>query len=158
MSPGATSSDSWAQTGPGRRRRCGSSPPSSPPRVAARRSTDTPSPRGGGTPPRRAQPLPPPPPILLLDEPAGGLDPQGIRFFRDLVRKLQGEGKTVFLSSHILSEVEQTCTTVGIIHRGRMVVVERMDALRQRNGEGAGARVEGEGDRPSPPGMPGVLG
>ena len=98
------------------------------------------------------------PPILLLDEPAGGLDPQGIRFFRDLVRKLQGEGKTVFLSSHILSEVEQTCTTVGIIHRGRMVVVERMDALRQRIGEGAVARIEVECDLPSPAVMQAILG
>ncbi len=91
------------------------------------------------------------PPILLLDEPAGGLDPQGIRFFRDLVRKLQADGKTVFLSSHILSEVEQTCTTVGIIHKGRMLAVDRMDALRHRIGASALARVEVECDIPSPP-------
>ncbi len=74
------------------------------------------------------------PPILLLDEPAGGLDPQGIRFFRDLVRGFQRKGKTVLLSSHILSEVEQTCTTVGIINRGAMVVVDRMEGLRQKIG------------------------
>ncbi len=90
------------------------------------------------------------PPILLLDEPAGGLDPQGIRFFRDLVRKLQGEGRTVFLCSHILSEVEQTCTTVGIIHRGKMVAVDRMDALRQKIGSGAVSRVDVECDLPPP--------
>lgn len=91
------------------------------------------------------------PPILLLDEPAGGLDPQGIRFFRDLVKKLQGEGKTIFLSSHILSEVEQTCTTVGIINRGKMVAVDKMDALRHRIGAGALARVDVECDIPGPP-------
>ncbi len=91
------------------------------------------------------------PPILLLDEPAGGLDPQGIRFFRDLVRKFQGQGKTVFLSSHILSEVEQTCITVGIIHKGRMVAVDRMDALRQRIGATGLTRLEVECDIPGPP-------
>ena len=89
------------------------------------------------------------PPILLLDEPAGGLDPQGIRFFRDLVKKLQGEGKTVFLSSHILSEVEQTCTTVGIIHKGKMLAVDKMDALRHRLGGSALTRVEVECDIPN---------
>ena len=91
------------------------------------------------------------PPILLLDEPAGGLDPQGIRFFRDLVKRLQGEGKTIFLSSHILSEVEQTCTTVGIIHKGKMLAVDRMTALRQRIGASALVRVEVECDIPSQP-------
>jgi ABC-2 type transport system ATP-binding protein len=91
------------------------------------------------------------PPVLLLDEPAGGLDPQGIRFFRDLVRKLQGEGKTIFLSSHILSEVEQTCTTVGIIHKGKMIIVDRMDALRRRIGASALTRVEVECDIPTQP-------
>ncbi len=91
------------------------------------------------------------PPILLLDEPAGGLDPQGIRFFRDLVKNLQGGGKTIFLSSHILSEVEQTCTTIGIIHKGKMVAVDNMDALRHRMGAGALARVDVECDLPGPP-------
>jgi len=91
------------------------------------------------------------PPILLLDEPAAGLDPQGIRFFRDLVRTLQSEGKTIFLSSHILSEVEQTCTTVGIIHKGKMLAVDRMDALRHRIGASALTRVEVECDIPSQP-------
>jgi ABC-2 type transport system ATP-binding protein len=91
------------------------------------------------------------PPILLLDEPAGGLDPQGIRFFRDLVRKLQGQGKTILLSSHILSEVEQTCTTVGIIQKGRMVTVDRMDALRQKIGSSGLSRLEIQCDIPSQP-------
>ena len=91
------------------------------------------------------------PAVLLLDEPAGGLDPQGIRFFRDLVKKLQGEGKTVFLSSHILSEVEQTCTTVGIIHKGKMLALDTMDSLRNRIGAGAPTRVDVECDIPTQP-------
>ncbi len=91
------------------------------------------------------------PPILLLDEPAGGLDPQGIRFFRDLVKKLQGDGKTIFLSSHILSEVEQTCTTVGIIHKGKMLAVDKMDALRHRIGGSGPSLVDVECDLPPLP-------
>ena len=91
------------------------------------------------------------PPILLLDEPAGGLDPQGIRFFRDLVKKIQGERKTIFLSSHILSEVEQTCTTVGIIQKGKMLAVDKMDALRHRIGASGPALVDIECDLPTPP-------
>ena len=91
------------------------------------------------------------PAVLLLDEPAGGLDPQGIRFFRDLVKKLQGEGKTVFLSSHILSEVEQTCTRVGIIHKGKMLALDTMDSLRNRIGAGAPTRVDVECDIPTQP-------
>src|SRR5207247_9602849 len=49
------------------------------------------------------------PELLIMDEPASGLDPQGTRYFRDLIRFLNGKGKTVFLSSHLLSEVEQLC-------------------------------------------------
>jgi ABC-2 type transport system ATP-binding protein len=60
------------------------------------------------------------PDILILDEPANGLDPAGIREIRQLVRHLADErGIAVFVSSHLLSEVEQTCDRVAIIHRGR---------------------------------------
>ena len=60
------------------------------------------------------------PDILILDEPANGLDPAGIREIRQLVRHLASErGIAVFVSSHLLSEVEQTCDRVAIIHRGR---------------------------------------
>jgi ABC-2 type transport system ATP-binding protein len=60
------------------------------------------------------------PDILILDEPANGLDPAGIREIRELVRHLAEErGIAVFVSSHLLSEVEQTCDRVAIIHRGR---------------------------------------
>jgi ABC-2 type transport system ATP-binding protein len=61
------------------------------------------------------------PALLVLDEPANGLDPAGIRQVRELIRRLGREGRTVFVSSHILAEVEQTCDAVAILHRGRCV-------------------------------------
>jgi ABC-2 type transport system ATP-binding protein len=60
-------------------------------------------------------------PSLLLDEPANGLDPAGIAEFRTLMRSLAGEGTTVFLSSHLLAEVEQVCDQVAVISSGRLV-------------------------------------
>lgn len=61
------------------------------------------------------------PELLILDEPANGLDPAGIKEVRDLLRRLGAEGRTVFISSHILSEVEQMCDRVAILSRGRCV-------------------------------------
>jgi ABC-2 type transport system ATP-binding protein len=61
------------------------------------------------------------PELLILDEPANGLDPAGIREVRELVRHLGAEGRTVFLSSHLLGEVEQVCDEVAIVARGRTV-------------------------------------
>lgn len=61
------------------------------------------------------------PPVLLLDEPANGLDPEGIRWLRAFLRTLAAEGRTVLVSSHVLSEVEQTVDDVVIIARGRLV-------------------------------------
>jgi len=61
------------------------------------------------------------PEVLVLDEPANGLDPQGIRWLRDFLRTLAVEGRTVLISSHVLSEVAQTVDDVVIIHRGRLV-------------------------------------
>jgi ABC-2 type transport system ATP-binding protein len=61
------------------------------------------------------------PPVLLLDEPANGLDPEGIAWLRLLLRHLASEGRTVLVSSHVLSEVEQTVDDVVIIARGRLV-------------------------------------
>ena len=77
------------------------------------------------------------PPVLVLDEPAGGLDPYGIIFFRKLMKDLNRQGKTVFLSSHILAEVAQTCTHVGVIDRGKVVAVDTVEGLQSRIG-GAG--------------------
>lgn len=62
------------------------------------------------------------PALLVLDEPANGLDPAGIREIRSLLRHLGAEGRTVFVSSHLLSEVEQTCDRVAIIDRGRLIL------------------------------------
>jgi ABC-2 type transport system ATP-binding protein len=61
------------------------------------------------------------PELLILDEPANGLDPQGILEMRTLLRQLAGQGKTVFVSSHILSEIQQTCDRVAIVAHGRAV-------------------------------------
>jgi ABC-2 type transport system ATP-binding protein len=59
--------------------------------------------------------------LLILDEPTNGLDPQGMREIRALIKSLAGQGTTVFLSSHLLDEIEQVCTDVAIMSRGRLV-------------------------------------
>jgi ABC-2 type transport system ATP-binding protein len=69
--------------------------------------------------------------LLILDEPTNGLDPQGTREVRALVSALAADGVTVLLSSHLLSEVEQVCTHVGVMHAGRLVAQGTMDSLRQ---------------------------
>jgi len=61
------------------------------------------------------------PEVLVLDEPANGLDPQGIRWLRDFLRTLAAEGRTILISSHVLSEVAQTVDDVVIIHRGKLI-------------------------------------
>ena len=61
------------------------------------------------------------PEVLILDEPANGLDPQGIRWLRDFLRGMASEGRTVLVSSHVLAEVAQTVDDVVVIHRGRLV-------------------------------------
>jgi ABC-2 type transport system ATP-binding protein len=70
--------------------------------------------------------------LLILDEPTNGMDPQGTREIRNLVRELAAEGSTVFLSSHLLSEVEQLCTHLGIISVGKMVAQGSIEDLRGR--------------------------
>ena len=74
------------------------------------------------------------PRLLVLDEPTNGLDPQGIREIRDLLAELNKAGTTVFLSSHQLAEVEQLCTRVGIVDRGRLVLQQDLDELRGPTG------------------------
>jgi len=75
------------------------------------------------------------PELLILDEPANGLDPAGIVEMRDLLRNLAAEGKTVFISSHVLSEVQQICTRVAIINHGRLVRLAPVAELLQDGGE-----------------------
>jgi ABC-2 type transport system ATP-binding protein len=74
------------------------------------------------------------PRLLVLDEPTNGLDPQGIREVRDLLLELHRGGTTIFLSSHLLAEVEQIATRVGVLDRGRLVVQERLDVLKRPTG------------------------
>ena len=75
------------------------------------------------------------PDVLILDEPANGLDPAGIVEMRDLLRGLAAAGKTVFISSHVLSEVQQICTRVAIINHGKLVRVAPVAELLQAPGE-----------------------
>jgi ABC-2 type transport system ATP-binding protein len=74
------------------------------------------------------------PRLLVLDEPTNGLDPQGIREVRELLVRLNAEGTTLFVSSHLLAEVEQLCTRVGVLDRGRLVLQDRLDTLRAPTG------------------------
>jgi ABC-2 type transport system ATP-binding protein len=77
------------------------------------------------------------PELVILDEPTNGLDPAGIREFRGLVRDLAAQGKTIFVSSHILSEVEQMCDDVGIVKAGKLIIEQPVSSLRK-----AGAAIE----------------
>jgi ABC-2 type transport system ATP-binding protein len=70
------------------------------------------------------------PELLILDEPTNGLDPQGVVEMRSLIRRLGTGSRTVLLSSHLLSEMEQVCDRVGIIRRGRLVKEGTVDELR----------------------------
>lgn len=72
------------------------------------------------------------PKILILDEPSTGLDPKGVQEFRDLIRGLNSEGYTMFLSSHVLPEIQQLCDRVGILRRGRLVAEDSIDNLREQ--------------------------
>ena len=74
------------------------------------------------------------PELLVLDEPANGLDPEGVRWLRDFLRAFAGEGRTVFVSSHVLAEVAQTVDQVLIINRGRLVVESPLHELTARVG------------------------
>jgi ABC-type multidrug transport system ATPase subunit len=68
--------------------------------------------------------------LLVLDEPTNGLDPQGTREVRTLVRGLADEGTTVFVSSHLLAEIEQMCTHAAVMRTGRLVAQGTLDELR----------------------------
>jgi ABC-type multidrug transport system ATPase subunit len=71
--------------------------------------------------------------LLILDEPTNGLDPQGMREIRSLVRELAADGTTVFLSSHLLDEIEQVCTHAAVMSRGRLITQGTVDALAARS-------------------------
>ena len=69
------------------------------------------------------------PPVLLLDEPASGLDPRARIEFRELIKELQRMGKTILISSHILSELARMCTTIGVVERGELIAAGSVDRI-----------------------------
>jgi ABC-2 type transport system ATP-binding protein len=71
------------------------------------------------------------PKVLILDEPASGLDPRARVEIRELLQELQAMGKTIFVSSHILSEIEEVCTHIGIVEAGQLVAMGTMEEVRQ---------------------------
>lgn len=73
------------------------------------------------------------PRLLILDEPTNGLDPKGIKELREFIRKLADEGLAVFVSSHLLSEIQLLCDRVAIISKGRVLAVGGVDELIARN-------------------------
>ena len=83
------------------------------------------------------------PDLLILDEPANGLDPEGVRWLRDFLRSLAADGKTVFVSSHVLAEVAQTVDDVIIINRGRLVTISPLADLTARRTGAVRVRTPG---------------
>ncbi len=72
------------------------------------------------------------PPILILDEPSGGLDPRGVVLIRDKILEMKKKGTTVFVSSHILSEIQEICDRVGIINKGVLVAQDSVESLSKK--------------------------
>jgi ABC-2 type transport system ATP-binding protein len=73
------------------------------------------------------------PAVLLMDEPVNGLDPEGIRWLRTLLRSLAGSGRTVFVSSHLISEMAQTADSLVVIGRGRLLADTSVTELTARS-------------------------
>jgi ABC-2 type transport system ATP-binding protein len=76
------------------------------------------------------------PELLVLDEPANGLDPEGVHWLREFLRGFAADGRTVFVSSHVLAEVAQTVDQVVIINKGKLVTVAPLDELMARSTSG----------------------
>jgi len=72
------------------------------------------------------------PPILILDEPTGGLDPRGVVLIREKIREVRDKGTTIFVSSHILSEIQEICGRVGIINNGMLVAKDTVSELSEK--------------------------
>lgn len=94
------------------------------------------------------------PELAILDEPSEGLDPLMQRAFYGILDELRAEGRTVFLSSHVLSEVERVCDRVAIVRRGRLVALEEIDGLLARRRRTVEMRLAGP--PPELAGVPGV--
>ena len=74
------------------------------------------------------------PMVLFLDEPTANLDPEGVFQYRELIKQLSDEGKTIFVSSHILSEVSKVCNTIGIISKGTLIARGTLEELKNEFG------------------------
>jgi len=96
------------------------------------------------------------PDLLMLDEPTSGLDPLIQQEFFSVIREAKEEGRTIFMSSHILSEVERTCDRVAIIRDGRLTKVDRVSALRDMAHHQVELRFAGPAPRADFEGLPGV--
>lgn len=96
------------------------------------------------------------PELLILDEPTNGLDPLVQQTFHKLMREVAAEGRTVFMSSHNLPEVEATCDRVGILREGRLRAVERISDLKQVRFRWMTLRVSGQADPTRFETLPGV--
>src|SRR6188508_1566285 len=96
------------------------------------------------------------PDLLILDEPTSGLDPLVQQTFYEVIREAKAEGRTIFLSSHILGEVEKTCDRVAIIRDGRLVRVDRVESLRDIAHHQVELRFAGDVPVGAFAGLPGV--
>ena len=96
------------------------------------------------------------PDLLILDEPTSGLDPLVQQTFYEILREAKADGRTIFLSSHILSEVEKTCDRVAIIRDGQLVKVDSVEALRDLAHHQVELRFAGAVPRAEFEGLPGV--
>jgi ABC-2 type transport system ATP-binding protein len=74
------------------------------------------------------------PKVLFLDEPTANLDPEGVLLYREMIKQLSDEGKTIFVSSHILSEVSKVCNTIGIISKGTLIARGALEELKNELG------------------------
>jgi len=82
------------------------------------------------------------PDILILDEPASGLDPYGIKEIRHVILQHNKKGKTVFISSHMLSEIDKICHRVGVIHHGVLVAEDTMENIKKRFSDSVELEIE----------------
>ena len=98
------------------------------------------------------------PDVVILDEPANGLDPSGVRWLREQLRRLADDGRAVLVSSHALAEIQQTADRVVILREGRLIAQDRLDVLLHAAGGQAGASLEdvffGLTDGSAPPPAP----
>ncbi len=78
------------------------------------------------------------PQVLFLDEPTSGLDPMGIKMLRDLILQLnRDQGMTIFMNTHLISEIAQTCTSIAVLGHGRLIFHDKVEAVTSRYGDAA---------------------